>query len=53
MNEPKPNPENVHVMPNDGKHEAFERCHCRPVEDEQTRRAIAAGQQSACSFTIN
>jgi hypothetical protein len=40
----------VHVMPNDDKHTASVDCPCRPIEDDQTRRAIAQGVETARVF---
>lgn len=39
-------PGDVHVMPHDGKHTPSVACHCKPQEDEQTKRLRAQGLPS-------
>jgi hypothetical protein len=39
--------QDVHVMPNDGKHIASPGCPCTPKEDDETRRLRAQGLVSA------
>ncbi len=39
--------DDVHVIPDDGKHIASPKCPCGPKEDEQQKRARAQGRNVA------
>lgn len=39
--------DDVHVMPNDGRHRCSVECHCGPREDEDHKHFIAQGGNAA------